>query len=69
MSPQASTAVTTHDDERAAECDRKAYPAASLQKPTLYVVSLPDASRGADVDPAERDRQASLDLLHRLVMG
>jgi hypothetical protein len=41
-------------------------------RPTLYVVSIPEAPDilpAATVDVAERNRQASLDFLHQLVMG
>ena len=41
-------------------------------RPTLYVVSVPELAPeipAATVDVAERNRQASLDFLHRLVMG
>ena len=38
-------------------------------KPTLYVVSVPEATPEPAIGGAEHDRQASLDLLHRLVMG
>ena len=39
-----------------------------VERPVLHVISLPDTP-AANTDPAERDRQASIDFLHRLVMG
>lgn len=38
-------------------------------KPTLYVISVHETIPEPAIGGAEHDRQASLDLLHRLVMG
>ena len=69
MSSQASTTVTVRDEERPAPHHSKVEQAAGSRKPTLYVVSVPETTRGGCVDTAEQDRQASLELLHRMVMG
>lgn len=69
MSPRTSTADHLTQAERPLPPEQKAHPAGDTQKPTLYVVNVPDAVPESCVDSAERDRQASLELLHRLVMG
>lgn len=47
----------------------RTYPVPGAQRTTLRVVERPDLGPESAVVNAEQERQASLEFLHRLVMG
>ena len=69
MSPQSSSAAQVADSDRFVMPASAPSLAVDAKRPVLTVVSLPPEPTEAAIDPAERDRQASLEMLHRLVMG
>ena len=69
MNPQTAISAPAPTKRASQPQEEKAPHPGDRKKPTLYVVSCPEPMPAACADAAEQDRQASLDLLHRLVMG
>ena len=69
MNPQTATSAPAPTTWASQPQEKAAPRSGGRKKPTLYVVSCPEPTPAAGPDAAEQDRQASLDLLHRLVIG
>jgi hypothetical protein len=69
MDQQTSTAVLFAFAGKQLRDSDRPYPIPGARRTTLCVVNRPDPIPEPDAAVAEHDRQASLEFLHRLVMG
>lgn len=69
MDQQTSTAVLFAFANRQSADGVSPYRVPGAQRPTLRIVERLDPHPESVAGTAEQDRQASLDFLHRLVMG
>ena len=69
MDQQTSTAVSFAFASRQLVDSVRSSSTPSVQRATLRVVERPDLRPESTAGTAEQDRQASLEFLHRLIMG